>query len=137
MPGFVFIKNRLRSRLCKPDSNRTGRRSGFYGTGRVFFIFLFQLLISINSLVGQTAGDYRTNGNTQFNLATNWQVFDGTAWVAASVDPSLGSGVITIRNGHTATVATSETLDQLIVEAGGTLRINNSRNLNLGNGAEL
>ncbi|MGE5347724.1 MAG: hypothetical protein ACM3NP_00470, partial [Actinomycetota bacterium] len=103
----------------------------------MFFIFLFQLLISINSLVGQTAGDYRTNGNTQFNLATNWQVFDGTAWVAASVDPSLGSGVITIRNGHTATVATSETLDQLIVEAGGTLRINNSRNLNLGNGAEL
>ena len=63
-------------------------------------------------------------------------MYDGTAWVAAATDPGLGSGVITIRNGHIATLASSETLDQLIVEAGGTLRVSVSRNLNIGNGVE-
>ncbi len=103
-----------------------------------FFLWLVSLLFLFGGgqVFSQTAGDYRTNGNTQFNLSTNWQVYNGTAWVAASTDPSLASGEITIRNGHTATLTTSETLDQLVVEAGGTLRINTSRNLYLGNGAE-
>ena len=103
---------------------------------RAIIPILLLLFLSEISVVGQTTGDYRTNGNVQFNLATNWQVYDGTAWVNAAVDPGLGSGVITIRNGHTATVATSETLDQLIVETGGILRVNNSRNLYIGNGVE-
>ncbi len=98
---------------------------------------LLLLILPGVELFGQTLGDYRTNGNVQFNNAANWQVYDGAVWVAAAVDPGLGSGVITIRNGHTATVAASETLDQLIVEAGGTLRVNASRNLTIGNGVEL
>src|SRR5690606_17639874 len=59
-----------------------------------------------------------------------------TSWVAASTDPGAASGLITIRSGHISTLTTSETLDQLIVEAGGTLRINNSRTLYIGNGSE-
>ncbi len=97
---------------------------------------LLLIILSEVSLFGQTTGDYRTNGNVQFNLAANWQVFDGTAWVGAAADPGLASGVITIRNGHTATVTASETLDQLIVEAGGIIRVNGSRNLTIGNGVE-
>ena len=97
---------------------------------------LFLILILNNALLGQSIGDYRTNGNVQFNLATNWQIYDGTIWVAAATDPGLGSGVITVRNGHTATVTSSETLDQLIIEAGGTLRVNNSRTLTISDGGE-
>ena len=102
---------------------------------RAIVIFLFMLLLS-NNVLGQSAGDYRTNGNVQFNLATNWQTFDGAAWVAAATDPGLGSGVITVRNGHTATLTSSETLDQLIIEAGATLRVNNSRTLTISDGVE-
>ncbi|MRS03072.1 hypothetical protein EG832_07600, partial [bacterium] len=138
MPEFVsLIEPRLKSRFYKFASVSNGVGSGYDGAFRQFVISLTFIVLTVSNLVGQSLGDYRTNGNVQFNAAANWQVFDGTAWVAASVDPSLGSGVITIRNGHTATVATSETLDQLIVEAGGTLRINTSRNLNLGNGTEI
>ncbi|MDM8004373.1 MAG: DUF2341 domain-containing protein, partial [Bacteroidota bacterium] len=108
--------------------------SGFDRAFRYFVILLAFTFISATALLGQSVGDYRTNGNVQFNAAANWQVYDGTAWVAAAVDPGLASGVITIRNGHRATLTVTETLDQLIVEAGGTLRVNTT--LTLGNGAE-
>jgi hypothetical protein len=94
------------------------------------------LFTSVNLLLSQSVGDYRTNGNVQFNTAANWQVYNGTSWIAALTDPGSASGLITVRSGHTATLTISETLDQLIVEAGGTLRINSSRTLYIGNGSE-
>ena len=137
MPDYsLLLKTRLNSRSDSLDFEKSELRSCFDKAFRLFVILIIILQLNVTSAFSQAVGDYRTNGNVQFNTAANWQVFDGTAWVAAAVDPGLGSGVITIRNGHTATVATSETLDQLIVEAGGTLRVNNSRNLNIGNGAE-
>src|SRR5690606_2571620 len=132
MPDFIsFINNRPKSRLAQPDLIRLGHKSGFTLSSRLLLLFLLQFLISLNHLTGQSAGDYRTNGNTQFNLATNWQVYDGIAWVAASVDQSLTSGVITFRNDHTATLTSYETLDQLIIEATAILRINGTRLLTL------
>ncbi len=137
MPEYYsLLKARLNSRLYQVHSNQEGEVSGLLIASRVITILLLVFLFIGTPLSGQSVGDYRTNGNAQFNTAANWQVYNGTAWVAAAVDPALPSGVITIRNGHTATVFSSETLDQLIVEAGGVLRINNSRNLVIGNGAE-
>ncbi len=86
----------------------------------------------INGLSGQAIDDFRTNGNVNFNVNTNWQRWNG-AWVAAAVPPVLGNNVITIRSGHTATLTISKTLDQLVVEAGGTLQINAGQTLTLNN----
>ena len=89
-------------------------------------------LLVINGLSGQAVGDFRTNGNVTFNNNSNWQSWNG-AWVAAAAPPVLGSNVITIRSGHTATLTASKTLDQLVVEAGGTLLINPGQTLTLFN----
>ncbi len=137
MPDYIFsLKNQLTGWNDQWYSVKKGSRINVSAVRRFVVFQLLLTIFSINSIFGQSVGDYRTNGNVQFNTSANWQIYDGTAWVAASVDPGLGSGVITIRNGHLATLASSETLDQLIVEAGGTLRVNNLRNLTIGNGAD-
>ncbi|MDX9727666.1 MAG: DUF2341 domain-containing protein, partial [Bacteroidales bacterium] len=131
-----FFKNVLSSRFDHSISALEDDGSRTVFIIRRFVIQFLLLVATVYPLLSQSAGDYRTNGNVQFNTPTNWQVYDGTSWVAASSDPGAGSGLITVRSGHIATLTTSETLDQLIVEAGGTLRINNSRTLYIGNGSE-
>ncbi|MDX9929406.1 MAG: DUF2341 domain-containing protein, partial [Bacteroidales bacterium] len=85
---------------------------------------------------GQTAGDYQTNAvNVTFANAAGWQRYNGTAWVAAGSAPGSGDGIITVRNGHTATLTASKTLDQLVVDAGGIIVVNGGLTLTLSNGA--
>ena len=130
------LKNLLTSRIDHSISGMEENGSRVAYSSRHFALQLLFLLFTVSPLLSQTAGDFRTNGNVQFSSSVNWQVYDGTSWVAAATDPASSSGVITVRNGHTATLTTSETLDQLIIEAGGTLRINSSRTLYIGNGPE-
>jgi hypothetical protein len=88
----------------------------------VFFIAVIILLIFMDSEVhAQTADDFRTNGNVTFAAATNWQRYNGATWAAAAAAPANTNGVITIRNGHTATVGATKNLDQVVVESGGIL----------------
>ena len=72
-------------------------------------------------------GDYRSVGSGLWADAAIWETNNGTAWVAASRPPTNSStaGVISIRNGHTVTVASAVTVDQVLVEAGGQLTVNN------------
>lgn len=65
--------------------------------------------------------DYRSNGSGAWGTAETWQTFDGTSWVTAGSSPNSSSGLITIRNGHTITVAEAVTVDQVVVEAGAQL----------------
>ncbi len=99
----------------------------------VSFLFLvsFVLFLVSGRLSGQTLNDYQTNGNVTFASATNWQRYDGSAWFAAAVAPASTDNVITVRNGHTATLDASKTLDQLFVEAGGILTVNSTRTLTI------
>ncbi|MCF8227212.1 MAG: hypothetical protein K9J30_15145, partial [Bacteroidales bacterium] len=70
---------------------------------RWFFSFIF--LIAFSGLLAQNTGDYRSAGNVNFEDATNWEVFNGTSWVAASSAPTDADGTVTIQTGHTATVS--------------------------------
>jgi len=90
------------------------------GAGLLFagFALLFSGLLH-----GQTAGDFRTNGNVDFVAAANWERHNGTSFVPAGSAPVLGDGVITILNTHTASVTGDITLDQLVVDAGGVLTV--------------
>ncbi|MEE4117098.1 MAG: hypothetical protein V2I37_13070, partial [Marinilabiliaceae bacterium] len=96
--------------------------------------FAFFLFFSYPAFVAaQSNGDYQTNGNVTFASATNWQIYSG-GWIAAATAPDYNNGVITIRSGHTATLSTSETLDQVIVQNGAVLNVNSFRTLTLNDG---
>ena len=55
--------------------------------------------------------------------------------VAASAAPATSDDVVTIRNGHTVTVAASVSSDQVIVEAGGQVTVNGGVTWTIANGA--
>lgn len=65
------------------------------------------------------------------NGVDSWQSFTNS-----NQTPTSSHATITIRAGHTVTVAASVTVDQVLVEAGGTVVVNSSRTLTIANGAE-
>lgn len=81
-------------------------------------------------------GDYRSAASGNWGDAATWQVFDGTQWVAASTPPTSANGVITVRNGHTVTIADSVSVDQVVIEAGGQVTIASGQTITLANGTE-
>ncbi len=96
--------------------------------------------IAIGYVFGQSDGDYRSQSSGNWNQTSRWQVFFNGAWrnltsgaagPFQNVLPTSASGVITIRSGHTIRVTASTNANQLIIEAGGTLRINASRVLTI------
>ena len=102
--------------------------------GLLFFILIF----NYSTLFAQSMGDFRTTGNATFASATNWETYNGSSWVSAGGAPDNTDGVITILNGHTATVNADVTLDQVVVY--GNLTISGSQvtfTLNDGSGTDL
>ena len=81
-----------------------------------------QVLSDFNSIAGQ---NYQSKTSDDWSLASTWEVFDGTSFVPATSAPSSADGVITIRSGHTVTVNSAVIVDQLVVDAGGSLIISN------------
>ena len=64
------------------------------------------------NLFSQSSGDYRSSGNGNWNVNTNWETYNGSSWVGASVSPDYTNGAIEIVSGHTITVTASLTVDQ-------------------------
>ena len=87
----------------------------------------FLLLISLLSFTAQktaaqTVGDYRSiliGTFVAWNDAATWEMYDGTAWVAATASPDFNDGVITVRSPTSVRITASVTIDQTIVENGG------------------
>ncbi|MBI3139575.1 MAG: T9SS type A sorting domain-containing protein [Sphingobacteriales bacterium] len=89
-------------------------------------------------LFGQADGDYRSAATGNWGTLATWERYDGgsSSWLAAPSAPTSADGVITIRAGHTVTIAAAVTADQVVVDAGGTLNNNTvSANLTLNDGA--
>lgn len=77
-----------------------------------------------------TTGDYRSNAATMnWNTTTSgqWQRYDGSSWVNTTNPPipANNPNIITIRNGHTVTVTAAVSVDQVVVETGGKVTVNN------------
>jgi len=58
-----------------------------------------------------------------------------TVWTAATLAPTSAASTITIRNGHTVTVAAIATVDEVTVDIGGQVTVNSGITLTLNNGA--
>ncbi len=76
-----------------------------------------------------TQKHYRSVASGDFSSACTWEVADDEAFTSgvavASLPPNAAAHTIKIRNGHTVTINSALTLDQLTVESGGTLELNN------------
>lgn len=70
-------------------------------------------------------GDYRSVQDGNWATATTWEYYTGSAWTTPSSGPASGNNIITVRNGHTVTVTAAVTVDQVIVESGGKVTVNN------------
>ena len=87
------------------------------------------------AVFGQAANDYRSAQSGNWNSLATWERFDGATWVTpAPFMPASPSGVVTIRTGHTVTFNFDLNVDQLVVEAAGTLTIPAGRTMTLLNG---
>jgi hypothetical protein len=75
-------------------------------------------------LTAQSAGDFRSKTTGNWNAASTWERYNGSAWVDAPGTPSNTDGVITIRSPHVVTVTANVTVDQTVIESGGEVIVN-------------
>ncbi|HYV92778.1 MAG TPA: T9SS type A sorting domain-containing protein [Chitinophagales bacterium] len=71
-------------------------------------------------LEAQSSGDYRTHGFVTLLSATNWQIFNGSTWVFASVPPKgliASANKVTIDSTYSCTVDTDATWGSLEILA--------------------
>jgi len=68
---------------------------------------------------------YRSVRTGNWSDASTWEAYDGSVWGAASTPPSSTNGEVTIRSGHTVTINQPVALDQVTVETGGKVTVNN------------
>ncbi|MGC8780580.1 MAG: hypothetical protein ACP5UQ_06915 [Anaerolineae bacterium] len=105
-------------------------------------LFLATALIAAIALclpagvAADATGDYRSATSGNWGDATTWEYYDGTTWVAAASPPTSADGVITVRNGHTVTIAANVSVDQVVIEAGGQVAIASGSTMTLANGAD-
>lgn len=92
-------------------------------TKKQFKSILFTAFLSLCSIpvFSQATGDYRSFASGTWATAANWETFNGTAWVTAATAPASTNGVITILSGHTMTIGANVTIDQVVIDAGGTV----------------
>lgn len=108
-------------------------------------LFSVVILFLINIPVqGQANDDYRTVLSGNWNVNTTWErynAFSGTWQAVTGVDPltipNSGDNVITILGGHTVTVIANVTVDQVVVNSGGTLESTANLTINNGTGTDL
>ena len=69
---------------------------------------------------------FRSAASGNWNSTSTWECSDdGSTWESATVTPTSVHGAITIRDGHTVTVTAAVTVDDVMVESGGQITINN------------
>ncbi len=81
------------------------------------------------------AGDYRTVKSGNWNDATVWQRYDGSNWVAASSAPTSSNGQINIESGHTVTVTSTVTVDQVVIKENGKVIVADGVDFKVNNGS--
>ena len=77
--------------------------------------------------VSDTQLDYRSAASGNWSNPVTWQKsFDGgSSWIPATIPPDYTNDQINILNGHTVTAASAVTVDQVVVELGGKVTVNN------------
>jgi len=102
------------------------------------YFYLLLAFVFINSIsYAQSVGDFQSAGSGNWNTIATWETYDGAVWNAAVAAPTSTAQTITIRNTHTVTVAAAAGGDQIVVESGGILTVNNTLSVDNGTGVDL
>jgi len=98
-------------------------------------LLLFLLMVTGSYIVSaQTTGDYQSKANGNWESASTWQTWNGSAWVDTTAAPGNSiSYTVTILN--TNIVTFGSTPSTLTIASGGTLVINNGGELDLTSGS--
>ena len=81
------------------------------------------------------AGDYRTQKSGNWNDASIWQRYNGSTWVTATNAPTSSDGQIKIKTGHTVTVTSNVTVDQVVIEENASVIIADGVDFSVNNGS--
>ena len=136
-------RNALRGRKnrtsMRPRTKLT-KRNWVAMAASLFLLIVAGFIIFINlsdskKSFASASGDYRSAASGNWSSTATWQKYNGSSWVAATAVPSSSDGIIEIRSGHTVTLTADVTVDQVVVDAGGTIVINSSRYLYTANGS--
>ena len=97
-------------------------------------LILYFYVIIPKKVYSAATGDYRSIATGNWNATSTWETYNGTSWVSASSTPTGSDGVVEIQNGHAVTIIAAVTVDQIKVNAGGTLNILIGKTVTLANG---
>ncbi|MEJ8816813.1 T9SS type A sorting domain-containing protein [Lacibacter sp. H407] len=87
------------------------------------------------SCVSTTGSYFRSRQSGNWNDVSTWESStDNSNWITATLAPTNAANVIRIRNGHTVTISSNVSADQLVVDAGAVLKHLNGNSLSLSNG---
>jgi hypothetical protein len=95
----------------------THSRIHFQRTIYRLFLAVVSLLSFLIPGLGQEIGAYKTRASGDFNLASTWQVWNGSTWVSASQKPGSTSDIY-IDQGHTLRLMGPESVKSLYLHAG-------------------
>src|SRR5256885_16288406 len=98
------------------------------------FCLIIYLQLIVADCIASASGDYRSFATGNWNSAGTWETFNGASWVAAISTPTSTDGAITIQTGHTVTVSANVSVDEVTVDAGGTISITAGKTLTIVNG---
>jgi hypothetical protein len=130
-----FVKRKLNFSLQTQTKNFTYNLKTQYMKKIVLLLTVILFSMAVNA---QTIGDYRSQATGLWSNTASWARWNGTIWASpAPSAPVSTDGVITILTGHTITMSTSATVDQVVVNTGGQLTIGGAAavTLTLNNGA--
>ncbi len=103
------------------------------------FISIFYLILS-NGNSYSANEQFRSVTSGDWNSTSTWEMsLNGSTWFAATSTPSDTSGAITVRSPNTVSVSADISADQLVVDNGGTISVNNLITLTIldGSGTDL
>ena len=93
-------------------------------TSRLFPLvaLLFFALGIASTGLAQTAGDFRSFQSGEWADVNSWERYDGGSWVNPAPNaPTIADGLVMIQSGDTITVAATDSIDELTVDADGVL----------------
>ncbi len=96
---------------------------------------LYPLAVLLCAVFGAYAqNDFRSRQSGDWDDQDTWEEFVGGSWQVTTNTPVAGDGSITIRSPHMVTVAVNATVDQLTVQSGGTVSVDDGVVFTIANG---
>lgn len=87
--------------------------------------------------IGNPLANFRSAASGNWNQPATWEAFIGASWLPATTTPSSADGTINIRSPHSVTNTTVVTVDELTIDAGGTLILSSNMIIADGPGTDI